>query len=76
MLERNGSAVDAAIAAMICNGLFNMQSMGFGGGFMMTIYQRVNREAVVLDARECAPRASRKDTYDELPILSSQIGTY
>ncbi|XP_012258979.2 glutathione hydrolase 1 proenzyme [Athalia rosae] len=74
MLQRNGSAVDAALATMICNGLINMQSMGFGGGFLMTVYDRANRQAVTLDARESAPRAARSDIFDDLPVLASQTG--
>ncbi|XP_046595489.1 glutathione hydrolase 1 proenzyme isoform X1 [Neodiprion lecontei] len=74
IIKRNGSAVDAAIAAMICNGLINMQSMGFGGGFLMTIYQRSSQQAATLDARECAPRAADSDTYNGHPALASQIG--
>lgn len=55
ILERNGSAVDAAIATLFCNGVVNMQSMGLGGGFLMTIYIRDSKTAVTLDARESAP---------------------
>ncbi|XP_066589447.1 scoloptoxin SSD14-like isoform X2 [Prorops nasuta] len=55
MFYRNGSVVDAAIATMICNGIVNMQSMGVGGGFLMTIYKRDTREAYVLNARDRAP---------------------
>jgi gamma-glutamyltranspeptidase/glutathione hydrolase/leukotriene-C4 hydrolase len=30
--------VDAALAALFCNGVYNSQSMGLGGGFLMTVY--------------------------------------
>ncbi|GFQ97789.1 glutathione hydrolase 1 proenzyme, partial [Trichonephila clavata] len=38
ILQTGGTAVDSALAALFCDGVVNPQSMGFGGGFLMTVY--------------------------------------
>ena len=40
ILRENGTAVDAAVAALVCDGVFNSHSMGLGGGFLLTFYNR------------------------------------
>lgn len=72
ILEKNGSAVDAAIATMFCNGLANMQSMGLGGGFLMTIYIKENNTAYTLNAREAAPLNATKDMFKGKPGESTK----
>ncbi|XP_063225047.1 scoloptoxin SSD14-like [Bacillus rossius redtenbacheri] len=63
VLLRNGSAVEAALAALFCEGVACPQSMGLGGGFHMTVYRRASRTAYSLDAREVAPAAATVDMY-------------
>ncbi|CAF4328606.1 unnamed protein product, partial [Adineta steineri] len=40
ILEKNGSTMDAALAAAICNGVLNAHSMGIGGGCVITVYSK------------------------------------
>ena len=62
-LARNGSAVDAAIAAMFCLGVINMHSSGVGGGGVMLVYSRKLKNAKVIDFRETAPAATTSDMF-------------
>lgn len=67
---KNGSAVDAAIATLFCNGVVNCQSMGLGGGFLMTIYDRKTQKSYSLNAREAAPEQAVEDMYRADPSLA------
>ncbi|XP_012280874.1 glutathione hydrolase 1 proenzyme-like [Orussus abietinus] len=70
MLEKNGSAVDAAIAALLCEGVASLHSMGLGGGFLMTIWDGKNKVADYLDARETAPLGSRENMFEKNNVSS------
>ena len=63
ILNKKGSAVDAAIAAMFCLGVINMHSSGVGGGGVMLVYNRKLKKAKVIDFRETAPAATTSDMF-------------
>lgn len=64
ILRKNGSAADATIAGLFCVGVINTQSMGLGGGFLLTYYEKSTGKAYTLDARETAPGAAYEDMYN------------
>lgn len=70
ILEKNGSAVDATLATMFCNGMVNMHSMGLGGGFLMTIYIKELKTAITLNSREAAPLKATPDMFKSDPVKS------
>ena len=64
ILTKNGSAVDAAIAAMFCLGVINMHSSGVGGGGTMLVYNRTLKSANVIDFRETAPATTTPNMFE------------
>lgn len=63
VLNKKGSAVDAAIASMLCLGVMNPHSTGIGGGGFMMVFIREKRQGTVIDFRESAPRNADKDLF-------------
>lgn len=66
MTAHNGTAIDAAIATLFCEGVTICQSMGLGGGFLATIYQKSSGKIETLVAREVAPLASSENMFENM----------
>jgi gamma-glutamyltranspeptidase / glutathione hydrolase len=63
MLERGGSAVDAAIAAQMVLGLVEPQSSGIAGGAFMLHLDARTRRVAAWDGRETAPAAADESLF-------------
>ncbi|NXS96426.1 GGT5 hydrolase, partial [Jacana jacana] len=61
ILKSGGTAVDAAIAGLICTSVMNPQSSGLGGGVVFTIYNASTGAVEVINARETVPRVFPQD---------------
>ncbi|XP_054729827.1 glutathione hydrolase 1 proenzyme [Anastrepha obliqua] len=74
MEKSAGSAVDAAIATLFCNGLLAMQSMGLGGGVIMNIYSSSEQRAYSILSRERAPLQFQLPEGNISTIFQSALG--
>lgn len=63
ILIKGGTAVDAAIATMVCCGTVNLHSTGIGGGGFMVVYSKKNKQTKSFNFRETAPAMSSEDMY-------------
>ncbi|KAM0684366.1 hypothetical protein MDAP_000134 [Mitosporidium daphniae] len=62
-LLAGGSAVDAAIASLVCIGVVNNFSSGIGGGGFILI-REPNGTSIVIDFRETAPSLAYKEMFE------------
>lgn len=63
ILQKGGSAVDAAVASTFCLGVANPFSCGIGGGGFMVFFENSTKKFFVYDYREEAPAAAHKKMY-------------
>ena len=63
ILRKGGSAMDSAIAALFCVGIYNMHSAGVGGGGFMMMYKKSTRFVEAIDFREEAPGKATRTMY-------------
>lgn len=66
LLQQGGNAIDSAIGTLLCNGLVTMQSMGLGGGVIMTYYSREKKQAFSIMGRERAALAVNPEVLKSL----------
>ncbi|TKS84508.1 Gamma-glutamyltransferase 5 [Collichthys lucidus] len=66
MLQQGGSAVDGAIAALLCTSVVNPQSMGIGGGSIFTIRNKAGN-VKVYNFRETVPQSFKSNLLNDCP---------
>ena len=74
ILKMGGSAVDAIIATMLCEGIKLPHSMGVGGGFIATLYHKDTNRVETLIAREAAPLAAHENMFKDMETITGEIG--
>jgi len=74
VLERGGSAVDAAIAVQMVLGLVEPESSGIGGGAFMLYWSAPFRTLSSYDGRETAPAAARPDRFLNKDFFEAAVG--
>ncbi|KAM8866589.1 gamma-glutamyltransferase 5a isoform 1-T1 [Synchiropus picturatus] len=66
ILQRGGSAVDGAIAALLCTSVINPQSMGLGGGAIFTVMDSAGQVRII-NSRETVPEKFDPDLLQSCP---------
>jgi len=73
ILKKGGSAADAAVTALLCEGVTCPQSTGLGGGFFMTIFTKATNKTEVLTAREIAPLLSSENMFQNVDTVQGGL---
>jgi gamma-glutamyltranspeptidase/glutathione hydrolase len=63
VLQRGGTAIDAAVAVQMVLNLVEPQSSGIGGGAFILHYSAAEAKLTAYDGRETAPAAARADRF-------------
>ncbi|KAM5245572.1 glutathione hydrolase 7 isoform 2-T2 [Ctenodactylus gundi] len=73
VLSKQGSSVDAAVAAALCLGIVAPHSSGLGGGGVMLVHDIRQNESHLIDFRESAPGALREEALQR--SWETKVGT-
>jgi len=79
VLQRGGTAIDAAVAVQMVLNLVEPQSSGIGGGAFILHYSAAETKLTAYDGRETAPAAARADRFigadgQPLKFLDAVVG--
>lgn len=78
VLDRGGSAVDAAIAAQLVLGLVEPHASGIGGGAFFLHFDGLAKRVTAIDGRETAPAGAGPDLFmadgKPIPFASAVVG--
>ncbi|XP_066529288.1 glutathione hydrolase 7 isoform X2 [Hoplias malabaricus] len=66
VLGRQGSSVDAAVAAALCLGIIHPHTSGIGGGGVMLVHNIRKNESRVIDFRETVPSGLQEEMLQNL----------
>ncbi|KAM5220024.1 glutathione hydrolase 7 isoform 2-T2 [Hipposideros larvatus] len=73
VLSKQGSSVDAAVAAALCLGIVAPHSSGLGGGGVMLVHDIRGNKSRLIDFRESAPGALREEALQR--SWETKVGT-
>uniref|UniRef100_A0A3P8Z6X6 Gamma-glutamyltransferase 5a n=1 Tax=Esox lucius TaxID=8010 RepID=A0A3P8Z6X6_ESOLU len=72
ILQRGGSAVDGAIAALLCTSVVNPQSMGIGGGSIFTVMDSSGKVKII-NSRESVPQEFNPDLLSRCTQINQDV---
>ncbi|XP_072383534.1 scoloptoxin SSD14-like [Diabrotica undecimpunctata] len=74
ILKKGNNVIDAVIATAFCEGVGNPTTMGVGGGFLATYYNRAENKVYSINSREMAPSGATEDMFVSNQSLAERGG--
>ncbi|HYK04010.1 MAG TPA: gamma-glutamyltransferase [Thermoanaerobaculia bacterium] len=71
ILQKGGTAADAAVAVALTLAVVHPQAGNLGGGGFLVYYDAQSRGIWTLDFREAAPRLAKRGMFDKTPVAGA-----
>jgi gamma-glutamyltranspeptidase / glutathione hydrolase len=71
ILQKGGTAADAAVAVALTLAVVHPQAGNLGGGGFLVYYDAQSRGVWTLDFREAAPRLAKRGMFDKTPVAGA-----